>query len=117
MTTPEAVKKKKRKSLSDAELGEKQHSGTFHVAPVDEITKLDTSKWPLLLKNFDRLNQRTNHYTPVPSGCSPLKRETQDYVKSGFINLDKPSNPSSHEVVAWIKRILRVEKNRSQWNT
>jgi H/ACA ribonucleoprotein complex subunit 4 len=26
------------------------------------------------------------------------------------INLDKPSNPSSHEVVAWIKRILRVEK-------
>lgn len=30
--------------------------------------------------------------------------------RTGFINLDKPSNPSSHEVVAWIKRILRVEK-------
>lgn len=28
----------------------------------------------------------------------------------GFINLDKPANPSSHEVVAWIRRILRVEK-------
>jgi len=27
-----------------------------------------------------------------------------------FINLDKPSNPSSHEVVAWIKKILKVEK-------
>ena len=26
------------------------------------------------------------------------------------MNLDKPSNPSSHEVVAWVKRILRVEK-------
>jgi H/ACA ribonucleoprotein complex subunit 4 len=26
------------------------------------------------------------------------------------ICLDKPSRPSSHEVVAWIKRILRVEK-------
>ncbi|KAG9144772.1 hypothetical protein Leryth_017242 [Lithospermum erythrorhizon] len=26
------------------------------------------------------------------------------------MNLDKPANPSSHEVVAWIKRILRVEK-------
>ena len=24
--------------------------------------------------------------------------------------MDKPANPSSHEVVAWIKRILRVEK-------
>ncbi|XP_074517530.1 H/ACA ribonucleoprotein complex subunit DKC1 isoform X3 [Sebastes fasciatus] len=34
----------------------------------------------------------------------------QDYVRSGFINLDKPANPSSHEVVAWIRRILRVEK-------
>lgn len=31
-------------------------------------------------------------------------------MKSGFINLDKPANPSSHEVVAWLKRILRVEK-------
>jgi H/ACA ribonucleoprotein complex subunit 4 len=28
----------------------------------------------------------------------------------GYINLDKPANPSSHEVVAWIRRILRVEK-------
>lgn len=35
---------------------------------------------------------------------------TKCSLRSGFINLDKPSNPSSHEVVAWIKRILRVEK-------
>lgn len=27
-----------------------------------------------------------------------------------MINLDKPSNPSSHEVVAWIRRILKCEK-------
>ena len=26
------------------------------------------------------------------------------------MNLDKPSNPSSHEVVAWLKRMLRVER-------
>jgi H/ACA ribonucleoprotein complex subunit 4 len=44
------------------------------------------------------------------AGCSPLKRPIDDYVKSGVINLDKPANPSSHEVVAWIKRILRVDK-------
>lgn len=53
---------------------------------------------------------RTNHYTPLPFGSSPLKREIGEYVRTGFINLDKPSNPSSHEVVAWIKRILRVDK-------
>ena len=53
---------------------------------------------------------RTNHYTPIPHGASPLKRDLTNYIKSGFICLDKPSNPSSHEVVAWIKRILRVDK-------
>lgn len=39
-----------------------------------------------------------------------MNRSIEDYVKSGCINLDKPVNPSSHEVVAWIKRILRVQK-------
>jgi len=29
---------------------------------------------------------------------------------SGVINLDKPSNPSSHEVVAWLRRMLKVNK-------
>jgi H/ACA ribonucleoprotein complex subunit 4 len=29
-------------------------------------------------------------------------------LKYGVINLDKPSNPSSHEIVAWVKKILRV---------
>lgn len=53
---------------------------------------------------------RTGHFTPIPNGCTPLKRDLKSYVSSGVINLDKPSNPSSHEVVAWIKRILRVEK-------
>lgn len=53
---------------------------------------------------------RTNHYTPLPEGCSPLKRGIKDYVSSGYLNLDKPANPSSHEVVAWVKRILRVNK-------
>jgi H/ACA ribonucleoprotein complex subunit 4 len=33
-----------------------------------------------------------------------------EYIKYGVINLDKPANPSSHEVVAWIRRILRCEK-------
>merc|ERR1712078_414202 len=47
---------------------------------------------------------------PIPSGHSPLKRPLQEYLRYGCMNLDKPSNPSSHEVVAWLKRILRVEK-------
>ncbi|KAI8770825.1 H/ACA ribonucleoprotein complex subunit 4 [Biomphalaria glabrata] len=101
---------KKKKKMSSSELGELQRSETFLIGPSAKAEKLKTSHWPLLLKNFDRLNQRSNHYTPVPAGSSPLQRSTEEYVRTGFINLDKPSNPSSHEVVAWIKRILRVEK-------
>lgn len=67
-------------------------------------------RWPLLLKNYDQLHVRTGHYTPIPCGMSPLKRTLQEYIRYGVINLDKPANPSSHEVVAWIKRMLRVEK-------
>ncbi|KAL5742769.1 hypothetical protein ACOSP7_029501 [Xanthoceras sorbifolium] len=70
----------------------------------------DTSQWPILLKNYDHLNVRTGHYTPIPSGFSPLKRLLAEYIRYGVLNLDKPANPSSHEVVAWIKRILRVDK-------
>lgn len=73
-------------------------------------SNVDTSDWPLLLKNWDRLLIRTGHFTPIPAGCTPLKRDLKSYVSSGVINLDKPSNPSSHEVVAWLKRILRVDR-------
>ena len=72
--------------------------------------KADTAKWPLLLRDIDRLNVRSNHYTPIPCGHSPLVRPLEEHLKYGIINLDKPSNPSSHEVVAWVKRLLKVEK-------
>jgi H/ACA ribonucleoprotein complex subunit 4 len=32
------------------------------------------------------------------------------HLRLGAINLDKPSGPTSHEVVAWVKKILQVEK-------
>ncbi|OAQ64409.1 centromere/microtubule-binding protein cbf5 [Pochonia chlamydosporia 170] len=80
------------------------------IKPQAVTPAVDTSSWPLLLKNYDKLLVRTGHFTPIPNGCSPLKRDIKSYVSSGVINLDKPSNPSSHEVVSWVKRILRVEK-------
>ncbi|XP_035809556.1 H/ACA ribonucleoprotein complex subunit DKC1 isoform X2 [Amphiprion ocellaris] len=104
-----AKKKKKAKRVSE-DVGDVQQSEDFFIKPESKVPSLDTSQWPLLLKNFDKLNIRTAHYTPLPNGSNPLKRNIHDYVRSGFINLDKPANPSSHEVVAWIRRILRVEK-------
>lgn len=87
-----------------------QQSGDYSLKPDSTAPKLDTSQWPLLLKNYDKLLVRSAHFTPIPSGSSPLKRSLKEYIKTGVINLDKPSNPSSHEVVAWIRRILRCEK-------
>lgn len=116
MENIEIKKEKKKKKIKeepmdcDEDLANLQKSSEFQIKSSDKIAKLDTSEWPLLLKNFDKLNVRTNHYTPLPNGSSPLNREIKEYIKSGFINLDKPSNPSSHEIVAWIKKILKVEK-------
>ncbi|KAK8685676.1 hypothetical protein V6N13_041674 [Hibiscus sabdariffa] len=101
-------KKHKKKTGHDGEA--KESDQDFMIKPQSTTPSIDTSQWPILLKNYDRLNVRTGHYTPLPSGFSPLKRPLAEYIRYGILNLDKPSNPSSHEVVAWIKRILRVEK-------
>ncbi|EFP90147.1 centromere/microtubule-binding protein cbf5 [Puccinia graminis f. sp. tritici] len=87
-----------------------QAASDFSIKPASATPRLDTSQWPLLLKNYDKLLIRSSHFTPIPCGSSPLKRPLSEYIKTGVINLDKPSNPSSHEVVAWIRRILRSEK-------
>ncbi|CAA7404957.1 unnamed protein product [Spirodela intermedia] len=118
---PEKTKKKKKKHQGEEdggaaiapvvqEEGEGDQAADYLIKPQTVTPSLDTSKWPLLLKNYDRLNVRTGHYTPLPAGYSPLKRPLAEYIRYGVINLDKPANPSSHEVVAWIRRILRSEK-------
>jgi H/ACA ribonucleoprotein complex subunit 4 len=82
----------------------------YSIKPQAATPAQDSSQWPLLLKNYTNLLVRTGHFTPIPNGSNPLRRDIKSYVSSGVINLDKPSNPSSHEVVAWLKRMLRVEK-------
>ncbi|UCD14747.1 MAG: RNA-guided pseudouridylation complex pseudouridine synthase subunit Cbf5 [Thermoplasmatales archaeon] len=34
----------------------------------------------------------------------------EELLNNGFINLDKPSGPTSHQVVAWVKEILEIDK-------
>jgi len=43
-------------------------------------------------------------------GHRPEERPIKDYMRFGIINLDKPAGPSSHEVTAWLKRILSLER-------
>ncbi|HDI47062.1 MAG TPA: RNA-guided pseudouridylation complex pseudouridine synthase subunit Cbf5 [Candidatus Methanomethylia archaeon] len=56
----------------------------------------------LLVRCEAETNPRYGHY--------PHERPVDEYLNYGFINLDKPRGPTSHEVVAWVKRILSVER-------
>jgi len=43
-------------------------------------------------------------------GKKPSQRLTPEHINFGVLNLDKPSGPTSHQVVAWVKNILNIEK-------
>jgi H/ACA ribonucleoprotein complex subunit 4 len=59
-------------------------------------------KRSLAVKAEEETNPRFGH--------RPEERPIQDYIKFGIINLDKPAGPSSHEVTAWVKRILSLKR-------
>lgn len=43
-------------------------------------------------------------------GKSPDERSVRDLLNNGMINLDKPCGPTSHQVDAWVKEVLEVDK-------
>ena len=67
--------------LTREQVASAQHEGDFAIKPEKIQPKLDTSQWPLLLKNYDKLIVRSSHFTPIPTGCSPLKRDIVSYIK------------------------------------
>ncbi|EKF99701.1 centromere/microtubule binding protein cbf5, putative [Trypanosoma cruzi] len=98
--------------MSNKKIGEIQRNEEFRISleAQDSEGTLPPGQWPLLLKNYDQMNVRSSNFTILECGWSPLRRPLKEYLKYGMINLDKPSNPSSHEVVSWIKRILKCDK-------
>ncbi len=57
-------------------------------------------KRELLTKAQDSTNPKYGHL--------PSQRPAEEYIKYGTINLDKPAGPTSHEVAAWVKRIMKL---------
>jgi H/ACA ribonucleoprotein complex subunit 4 len=55
----------------------------------------------LLVKAEDRTNPEY--------GLKPEERTAEDCMRYGVINLNKPAGPTSHEVAAWVKRILKLQ--------
>ncbi|MCK4432554.1 MAG: RNA-guided pseudouridylation complex pseudouridine synthase subunit Cbf5 [Methanomicrobia archaeon] len=43
-------------------------------------------------------------------GKPPEERTVEELIEKGLIVLDKPSGPTAHEVVAWVKKILNIKK-------
>jgi len=57
-------------------------------------------------KRLIKVSAKTNpHY-----GKSPDERTVKELLSNGFINLDKTSGPTSHQIVAWVKEVLEIDK-------
>ena len=53
---------------------------------------------------------KTSATTNTHYGKTPSQRTARELLHNGFINLDKPAGPTSHQVVAWVKEILQIDK-------
>jgi H/ACA ribonucleoprotein complex subunit 4 len=62
------------------------------------------------LKQLDNLRVIDQDITNDTYGVYYDKRSIEQLLNYGFILLDKPNGPTSHETVAWVKKILNVPK-------
>ncbi len=44
-------------------------------------------------------------------GCKPEQRSTQELIEYGVVNIDKPAGPTSHQVSAYVQKILNIDKS------
>jgi len=64
----------------------------------------------LTLKQLENLTVIDQDITDKDYGTYYDKRSFEQLLQYGLILLDKPPGPTSHETVAWLKRILKIPK-------
>jgi len=64
----------------------------------------------LTLKQLENLVEVDQDFTDDAYGTYYDKRSIEQLLNYGIIILDKPPGPTSHETVAWAKRILKLPK-------
>jgi len=64
-----------------------------------------TPPWEIKRELLTKAEDRTD----PKYGYKPRERPAEQYIKYGTINLDKPAGPTSHEVAAWVKKILKLQ--------
>lgn len=49
--------------------------------------------------------------TDAKFGCRPEERSVEDFIVYGVINVNKPKGPTSHQVSAYVQKILGINKS------
>jgi H/ACA ribonucleoprotein complex subunit 4 len=63
-----------------------------------------------LNKNKTKFLKKEEAETDENYGFYPYNRPIREYIRNGLVCIDKPSGPTSHEVVVWVRKILGVNK-------
>ncbi|MHA1265212.1 MAG: RNA-guided pseudouridylation complex pseudouridine synthase subunit Cbf5 [Candidatus Helarchaeota archaeon] len=71
---------------------------------------MDQIESSLPCDKYRNLLIKTKDTTDFRYGQDPSERPIQELFQNGIINLNKPGGPTSHEVTAWVKKILHIEK-------
>jgi H/ACA ribonucleoprotein complex subunit 4 len=58
---------------------------------------------------FLELITKEESITNYEYGCDPYNRPIGELLKNGIVVIDKPSGPTSHEVSAWVRDILKLK--------
>jgi len=53
---------------------------------------------------------RAEEETDPGLGCPSDQRPLQQHMRFGLAIIDKPAGPTSHEVVAWVKKLMELDK-------
>ncbi|TFG03142.1 MAG: RNA-guided pseudouridylation complex pseudouridine synthase subunit Cbf5 [Promethearchaeota archaeon] len=69
---------------------------------------MQDSKLKLPSDEPEQLLVKSQDTTNPEFGIDPEKRDIETLLQYGVINLDKPSGPTSHEVVTWVRKILGI---------
>ena len=63
-----------------------------------------------LVPDSNSLSIISDDVTDFKWGKLPTQRTIDELLNYGIINLDKPANPTSHEVVSFVKKILNIPR-------
>ncbi|MHA1149271.1 MAG: RNA-guided pseudouridylation complex pseudouridine synthase subunit Cbf5 [Promethearchaeota archaeon] len=69
---------------------------------------MSNSKNKLPSDESEQLLVKSQDISNPEYGCAPENRDIETLLQYGVINLDKPSGPTSHEVVSWVRKILEI---------